>query len=100
MNVVVPGSGDAVKAVASGIARGLHAAARRIGGTPRSAVWTAPPEIPEGWEMVAECGVSALYRKGTKYIVWDRIAGQYRNSHTICCGAPEIAHREFEKRCR
>lgn len=100
MNAVVPGSGDAVKAVASGIAAGLHKAATLIGPKPRPRVWTAPPEIPEGWEMVEECWVTALYRKGPKFIIWDRIDGQYRNSHTVCCGAPEIARREFEKRCR
>lgn len=71
-----------------------------IGSKPKPQAWTAPPEVPEGWEVVTACDHHALYKKGEKYIVWDLIAGQYRNSHTFCCGSMAAAARELDKRCR
>lgn len=109
------GAGDLVKKVASklGIEQraGCGCAKRRkwmnehlpripVLSKPKPQTWTEPPEVPEGWQVVTACDNHALYRKGEKYIVWDLVGGQYRNSHTFCCGAMDGAIREFERRCK
>lgn len=117
MNAVIPGSGDAVKAAASTVARGLRGAARLIGGEPpfigapsiigerprqrprrRSSGWTVPPEIPAGWRMADSCGSSALYINGGRLVVWDVADGQYRRFHGFSDGL--LALKEFEQRCQ
>jgi hypothetical protein len=90
MNAVVPGSGDAVKAVASGIAWGLRGAARRISGL---------PEL-RGYEPVRRCDRAAIYSNGRTYQVITLIDGKLASSgaHGFCKEA--MAIEEFEARCR
>jgi hypothetical protein len=90
MNAIVPGSGEAVKAVASGIARGLHAAARVIEGL---------PEFP-GYEPVRRCARAAIYSNGRTYQVITLINGKLASSgaHGFC--KQEMAIEEMESRCR
>jgi hypothetical protein len=90
MNAIVPGSGDAVKAVASGIARGLRGMARRIEGL---------PEFP-GYEPVRRCDRAAIYSDGRTYQVLTLIDGKLASSgaHGFC--QQEMAIEEMESRCR
>lgn len=114
MNAAIPGSGDAVKAAASTVARGLHGAAKWIGGEPpvlgaptilgqhlparrRASAWTVPPEMPEGWSLVDHCGKSALYAGPGSFVVWDIADGHYRRFHGF--SDQSLATREFERRC-
>jgi hypothetical protein len=63
------------------------------------AVWTAPPEVPDGWLLVRECGNTRMYQNGGNLVVWDIEGGQYKRSHTFCCGMSARAEAEFRRRC-
>ena len=65
-----------------------------------SSTWTAPPEVPQGWELVDQCGQTLLFRKQDKYIVWDIEDGQYKRSHSFCCANEAGAHGVLEARCQ
>jgi hypothetical protein len=112
--------GDAIKALTSAVgikpcggcgrrAEKLNRAVSFVPPTPgpvarvarKPAQWTVPPEIPDGWELEDECGSARLFRNvqsGARR-VWNVADGQYRDSHTFCCGG-ESARAELARRCQ
>lgn len=110
MNSVVPGSGTAVKMMASGVANGLHKAARLLDKTDnlaaklperkyRPSPWTVPPVPAEGWTVLDQCSEAMLFQNGSKYQVWTITDGKYSKSHMFTGGNLQDAQAEFAKRC-
>lgn len=122
MNAIVPGSGDAAKAVFSGVGRGIERVARLIEPSPgivapqapavilpraqaertpqhRPSPWTVPPIPAPGWEVAEECAAAMVFRSGLKFIVWSIEGGVYSKSHTFSTDE-NGARLEFARRCR
>ncbi len=109
------GAGDVVKAATSAVGikpcspceerRKLMNAGLQF--VPRENPWGKPPAVPEGW--VRESSYEApgkhlqLFRHTSgKLIIWNVTTGEYRNSHTFCCGdrMSELVARKWDELCR
>jgi hypothetical protein len=109
------GAGDVVKSATSALGikpcapceerrRKFNDAIRLM---PRENQWGKPPEVPEGWNREAsfENGGKVIQRfrhTSGKVTIWHVIDGQYRNSHTFCCGdrMHDLVAQKWEELCR
>ncbi len=74
---------------------------------PRESTWTVPPNVPEGWEREAAYEVEGrrvelFHHTNGKLLIWHVVDGQYKNSHTFCCGdrMRSVMQLKWDELCR
>jgi len=109
------GAGDVVKAATSAVGvkpctpceerrRKMNEALRLV---PREAIWTKAPHVPDGWHRYAtferdDRAVQIFRNAAGKVIIWHVVNGEYRSSHTFCCGdrMQPLINAKWDELCR
>lgn len=112
------GAGDVVKAATGAVGiqpctpceerrKRMNGALRFVPQRASPPQWTKPPEVPEGWTRESTCDgtgvrLERFIHQDGRLIFWRVIDGEYRNSHTFCCGEQMrgMALAKWEELCR